>query len=431
MLLKSILRFLTGKREINFYFSTINIIDSLYSLVLIITLAPPFKYIIKGRIILKRLICQHFGNVEVFFYGSARSALYALFESLSLEKDSEVIVTGFTCEVVPNAVIQAGLRPVFADIQVDNFCIAPESLQQRISPKTKAIVIQHTYGIPAKIDELLAIAQKYDLYVIEDCAVSLGTSYKGKPTGVFGDAAIFSFELSKTITSCRGGMLLVNNNKLDAKNRHSLYYDKVPEQDWKSSLQLLVQLGLSGILHKPYIYSLGKYVVALLIRMRIFKNSTASIEYQAGRPEGYLRKISDQQALLLIPQFKRLNTILHKSRDCSRYYYQMLRGINGPAIFDYKDQESINFIRYPILVPDRERLMAIFQENGVEPGLWFTAPLSSPEINQGLFHYTTGTCLNSENVARRIFNLPTHMGIKKCDLELIVRLVKSFCSAEV
>jgi dTDP-4-amino-4,6-dideoxygalactose transaminase len=119
---------------------------------------------------------------------------------LALESDAEVLVTGFTCEVVPNAVLQAGYKPCYVDIDPASFCTDPLSVESRINEKTRVLVIQHSFGIAAPIDELMAIARRHNLFVIEDCAVSLGTHYYGRPTGTWGDAAIYSFELSKVIT---------------------------------------------------------------------------------------------------------------------------------------------------------------------------------------------------------------------------------------
>ena len=108
-----------------------------------------------------------------------------------------MLITGFTCEVVPNAVINAGYTPIYVDINPINYCMDPTVVEKLITKKTKVIIIQHTFGIPAQIEELIDIAKKYNLYIIEDCAVSLGSKYKGKLTGTFGDASIFHSNYQK------------------------------------------------------------------------------------------------------------------------------------------------------------------------------------------------------------------------------------------
>ena len=107
------------------------------------------------------------------------------------------------------------------------------------------------------------------MYIIEDCAVSLGSKYKGRLTGTFGDASIFSFELSKTITSCWGGMLLLNTNKHTVIEKMVEFYKKVPEQKRSQHLKALFQLGISGILYRPKLYTMGKYITSIFFKLKI------------------------------------------------------------------------------------------------------------------------------------------------------------------
>ena len=148
---------------------------------------------------------SYFNCRDIFLYNSARSALYSHLKALGLPRDSEVLLTGFTCDVVANSVIQSGLNPVYVDIDKANFCMSLRSLKNNLSKYSRVIIIQHTYGISPEMEDILKIAKKNNLYVIEDCAVAFGEKYGKRYCGLFGDAAIFSFELSKTITSCRGG----------------------------------------------------------------------------------------------------------------------------------------------------------------------------------------------------------------------------------
>lgn len=421
---KSIFDLISGKRNISLYYSTVTFSDSIIALFCSIALLLRLPVDREGRTIFKKLIQEKFGTSEVYFYGSARSALYALLKSLELESGSEVIITGFTCEVVPNAVIQAGLKPVYADIDPQTFCITPESVHRIKSNRTRVLIIQHTFGIPADIDPLLAFAREYDLYVVEDCAVSLGSYYKGKLTGTFGDAAIFSFELSKTITSCRGGMLLLNTSNLNAKEKHDIFYQTVPEQHLDYSSQILLQLGLSGIFYRPIIFNLGKYVIALMFKWGYFKKSTSDQEMKAGVSDNYILKLSDQQATILCRQFNRLDHIRNQSSRTSRYYYEKLKEVPGLIPYRCPDDGPFNLIRYPILTKNRERMSEEFQACGIDLGLWFTAPLSSPDVDHSLFFYTKGECPVAERIAGQICNLPTNVRLKKKDLLKITDIAR-------
>jgi hypothetical protein len=130
----------------------------------------------------------------------------------------------------------------------------------------------------------------------------LGSKYKGKLTGTFGDASIFSFELSKTITSCRGGMLLLNTNKNSIVEKMIHFYKKVPEQNRIQKLKRLFQLGVSGILYRPGIYPLGKYIIALFFKLKIFSFSTTKIEETAKLTSDYLLRLSEYQTRIVFRQ---------------------------------------------------------------------------------------------------------------------------------
>ena len=420
---KSILSLLTARRKINFYFSSLSYFDSLLALAYSfgILLHLNIKVGRNGKKKFIECVKGKFGDRKIFLYGSARSALYNHLKCLDFEADLEVIVTGFTCEVVPNAIINSGLKPVYADIDPNTFCMCPKSLVECITSKSRVLIIQHTFGISAEISTLLNIADRHNLYVIEDCAVSLGSYYKGKLTGTFGDAAIFSFELSKTITACRGGMLFVNSNKNGGIEKQSTSYSKVPEQNLKYSSNILFQLGLSGILYRPVIYNIGQYIIAVIFKIGIFKKSTAEHEKQGIISNNYLLKLSNQQAVILRHQFKNLDNIKAHSNNISEYYFEHLSKISDLNIFLYSENK-LNLTRYPILSKNRDDLIEKFNNKGIELGLWFTAPLSSHKINHLTFGYHSGNCSNAEKVAASICNLPTNIRIRKKDADNIIQL---------
>ncbi|RZB29744.1 MAG: hypothetical protein SRB1_02024 [Desulfobacteraceae bacterium Eth-SRB1] len=420
---KSLFDFICGKREITFYFQTVRFSDALlalwYSFAELIGL-PLAK---NGREEFLREVNKTFDFQGAYLFGSARSGLYSLLKALAFEDGAEVIVTGFTCDVVPNAVIQAGCRPVYADIDQETFCMSSLSAAQCITEKTRAIIIQHTFGIPADIDALMKLADEHSLYVIEDCAVSLGSRYKGQLTGTFGDAAIFSFELSKTITSCRGGLLLINTNKCQGKTRCEKFYQSVPEQSRRYAGNILFQFGLSGLLYRPIIYNVGKYVAAIMFKTGIFKISTPYPEKEAKIADNYLIKLSNQQAALLSRQWKRLKQIKKRSQDACNYFYGNLKNIPSIISFLVRKDMSLNLIRYPLIVKNREDLLEVFRKHNVELGLWFTAPISSPRTNHKVFGYVSGTCPEAEKVSAKICNLPIHYKIKISDMDRIISML--------
>ncbi len=141
-------------------------------------------------------------------------ALHLALVSLGIKEGDEVIVPDLTFIATANAVVYAGAKPVFADIDPKIWCIDPEDVKKKITKRTKAIIPVHIYGHPADMDEINNIAREYDLYVIEDAAEAHGAEYKGKKVGSLGDIGIFSFYGNKIITTGEGGMLTMNDEKL-------------------------------------------------------------------------------------------------------------------------------------------------------------------------------------------------------------------------
>lgn len=125
-----------------------------------------------------------------------------------------------------------GATPVFADIDPHHWCMDPESLKSRITPRTKAVMPVHLYGHPAKMDEITAIAKEHGLFIVEDAAPSIGAEFQGRRTGSFGDFAAFSFQGAKLVVTGEGGMLLTNDDDLYARARKLWDQGRVPGTFW-------------------------------------------------------------------------------------------------------------------------------------------------------------------------------------------------------
>lgn len=141
---------------------------------------------------------------------SGTGALECAVAALSVGPGDEVILPAWTWHSTFTAVVRAGALPVFAEID-ESFNLDPDDIEGRITPQTKAIIAVHLQGNPADMDRILAIAGKHRLKVIEDCAQSVGGSYRGRPLGSLGDIGIYSHQLSKTITAGEGGSLVSND----------------------------------------------------------------------------------------------------------------------------------------------------------------------------------------------------------------------------
>src|SRR5436190_21251217 len=146
------------------------------------------------------------GHVRACSTEYGRMALYFILKSMDFPPGSEIIVPAFTFWVVPEIARVAGLTPVFADIDPVTFTLSPEALERAITPRTRAVMPTHLYGLACDMNPILALARRHNLKVIEDCAHSLGATYDGRMAGTLGDASFFSFQAFKPLNTFGGGL---------------------------------------------------------------------------------------------------------------------------------------------------------------------------------------------------------------------------------
>ena len=163
---------------------------------------------------------------------SGTAALHCAVAALELGPGDEVILPAWTWHSCFNAVVLAGALPVFAEID-ESFNLDPNGIEKCITPNTKAIMVVHLQGNPADLDPILAIARKHRLRVLEDCAQSVGASYKGRPLGSIGDIGMYSLQMNKTITAGEGGAIVTSNPELfeRASRFHDLGGLRGPHQE--------------------------------------------------------------------------------------------------------------------------------------------------------------------------------------------------------
>lgn len=160
---------------------------------------------------LERHICTYTGAKYSLAGFCATHSLHLACLVCGFQKGDEVICVDTSWAATAHVIAYTGATPVFVDIAPDTWCIDPGAIEQAITKKTKGIMIVHTYGHPADMDEIMKIAKKHKLKVIEDAAPSLGSLYKGKKVGTFGDVGAYSFHGAKIAVSGEGGMFVTNN----------------------------------------------------------------------------------------------------------------------------------------------------------------------------------------------------------------------------
>lgn len=179
-------------------------------------------------------------------------ALHLSLITLGIGPGDEVIVPDITWVASAQVVNYVGATPIFADIQPDSWCLDPDSFEAKITDRTKAVIPVHLYGHPAKMDRIMEIARKYNLYVVEDAAPSIGAEFEGQKTGTFGDFAAFSFQGAKLAVTGEGGMIVTSNKELYDRMYTVWDQGRIPgtfwigEVGWKykmSNIQAAIGLG--------------------------------------------------------------------------------------------------------------------------------------------------------------------------------------------
>jgi len=215
------------------------------------------------------------GTRFAFAFGAGRMALYVLLEALGLKAGDEVVVPGFTCAVVPNALVYRGLVPVYADIEPVTFNVDPRCVAERVTPRTRALYLQHTFGVTGPVEELRAIADRHGLVIVEDCAHSLGARHRGRPHGSLSDAAFFSLDRTKVVNSHSGGVVATDDEVLAA--RLSELQAALPLPGTSQVRRMLFTFAAECALHAPGLYWLGRPAWALLWRTLLLRDYNTAV----------------------------------------------------------------------------------------------------------------------------------------------------------
>lgn len=382
----------------------------------------------KGKAIklLEEKFKEYLGVKYAFSFNSGRSAWLAILKSLNLQKGEEVLVQAFTCNALINPILASKLKPVYVDIEQDTLNIDPNDLRKKISPKSRVVVVQHTFGLPSKIDKILEICQEYNLILIEDCAHSLGATFGGRKIGTFGKAAFFSFGRDKIISSVYGGMA-VTNDPLLAESLEKFWQNcSYPSNFW--ILQQLLHPVLTEYLVKPlYRFSdLGKYFLIALQKLKILSKAVTKKEKQ-GKLSTYIpQKMPYALAKLALNQFQKLERFNKHRKKIAEIYHRQLQGLNIQLPID--DPGRI-YMRYPLICDkiNTDKLLKKFRRKKVflDDG-WRKTAIVPPDTSQEKMEYKIGSCKNAEFVANHILNLPTHINIKEKEANLICSLLDYF-----
>jgi perosamine synthetase len=318
-------------------------------------------------------------------YGIAVSngsvALDAAVAALKIGPSDEVILPTFTIISCAAAIVRAGATPIVVDSNPVTWNVDIGQIEAKITPRTKAIMVVHIYGLPVDMDPILTLADKYSLSIIEDAAEMHGQTYKGRPCGSFGDISTFSFYPNKHITTGEGGMLLTNDESLAERCR---------------SLRNLCFQPQKRFVHEEL---------------------------------GWNLRMSNVQAALGVAQLERLDEFVQRKRWIGKRYTELLADVPGLQLplpqTDYAD--NIYWV-YGLVLDDSipfnaEEAMRRLSRYKIGTRPFFWCMHEQPVFRKmGLFEGVT--CPVAENMARRGFYLPSGLALTEEQIEQVVQRVK-------
>ena len=366
---------------------------------------------------LEKKLAKYIGSRYAFLVNSGSSANLLAFYALTSPKlgkrqvlpGDEVVSVAAGFPTTVNPTIQYGCVPVFVDVDVSTHNIDINQLQEAITPKTKVIMLAHTLGNPFNIDAILTLAKKHDLWVVEDNCDALGSTYKGKKTGSFGDLSTCSFYPAHHITMGEGGAVLVNNPTLKKIVESFRDWGRdcwcEPGKDNTCGCRFEQQLG-----QLPYGYD-HKYVYSHI---------------------GFNLKITDMQAAIGLSQLNKLEGFVEKRKRNHTYLLNRLESLATYFVLPKKTEDSdpsyFGFLLTlkPNLNFTRHELVTYLEEQKIGTRLLFAGNLLRQPAYQNISHRVVGSLKNTDVVMNDSFWLGVWPGLEVEHLDYIVEKINTF-----
>jgi len=358
-------------------------------------------------------LCRYTGARYAVAASSGTAGLHLACMAAGIGHGEEVITSPITFAASANCALYCGGKTVFADVEEDTVNISPERIEEKISARTKAVIPVHFAGHPARISAIYRMAKRKNLTVIEDACHALGALYRGGPLVRRGgdrkkgergwikvgacehsDMAVFSFHPVKSITTGEGGAVLTNNrvlyNRLRLLRNHGITKDR---RDFSNPVSMLRESG-------PWYYE--------------------------QKALGYNFRITDLQCALGISQLKKIGSFMKRRREITARYDKVFSGLGGlrlPA--EDKDVRSSRHIYYIRLAnPDlRKGVFESLHKRGIIAQVHYI-PVHLQPYYRKRFGYREGDCPVAEDYYRRTLTLPIYPGMRKRDVDYVIKVVK-------
>ena len=370
----------------------------------------------------------HFEDALSAYLGSGRAvsasfgrmAFFYILKAFQLPAGAEIIVPALTFWVIPEMARVAGLKVVFADVDPATFNLDPQCLEKAITDRTRAIVPTHLYGLPCDMEAILRVAERHNLYVIEDCAHALGARYRGRPVGTFGHAAFFSFQALKPLNTFGGGMALVQDPQLGQR-----VADLAHSEPWLEESLLLRRLRfgqLQRFFMKPAVFTMTGFPIlwfSALLQARPDVYLWEAIRSLNPLPAAYTRRYTNVQAAIGLAGLRELEKWNEETRCRARRMDEALGGLPWVVTPRVPPDVLHIYYQYCVYVPNRDDLVRRAILRGVDVETLHVDVCT----RVGLFRdsWTSAPC--AERAAQAV-QLPVYCSLKENDLRRIAAVIR-------
>jgi dTDP-4-amino-4,6-dideoxygalactose transaminase len=321
---------------------------------------------------------------------SGTSGLHLALLALGIGPGDEVITSSFSFVATANVILYVGATPVFVDIDPVSLNLDPPKVEAAITPRTKAILAVETFGNPARMDEIAAIAGKHEIPLVEDCCEGLGGALKGRAVGSFGRVGVFSFYPNKQITTGEGGMIVTDDDRLAEACRSMRNQGR----------------GSADVGHD---HNTG----AWLEHVRL----------------GYNYRLSELQAALGVGQMQRLDDLLKAREWVATEYFQRLRCLSDIMAPTMGDETHMSWFVYVIRLgpdfdqDDRDRIITDMRRHEVGAANYFP-PIHHQPLYRRIFEGAVPHLPVTESVSARTIALPFHPRLTEREIDLVVQTLE-------
>jgi len=336
----------------------------------------------KQEKLFRQKFCEKFNTPYCVATSNCTASLRASLAMLGVGPGDEVISTPFTFIATNTSILEQGATPVFADINYNDFNINPDSIEKKITKKTKAIICVHYAGNPCDMDKIWAIGRKYNLPVIEDSAHALGSKHNGNPIGSKGDIACFSFQVVKIITSGDGGVITTTKKE---------YYKKLKKYVWYGVDREEKKGGVVDPLPKD---------IDVL---------------------GFKYNMNDITATLGITALDSFKIPFNRRREVGERYYRELANCKKIKLVQLEPYQSSNYQIFPIHVEDRLKFAKYMQKHSIQVKI-----NNRRNDNYSIFGGPRKDLPNLEKADKDLILLPIHHDLTDNDISKIIKAVKNY-----